>query len=283
MMAVNSRNEMSGSVGGGIMEHKFVELAKSKLLAAEKKTTTHQQFHDKAAARNQSGMICSGEQTIFMYPVQEHDQETIGELIRSLEKNQNGSLQLSRHGIRFNRHIPEADFQLEKMDDQHFQYTAKTGYLHHLYIIGGGHVALALSQLMSNLDFLIHLVEERSGLHTLQQNNYVHEKITVGDYAETGIHIPPGKNIYVVVMTVGYRTDKTALISLLGKEIKYLGILGSKTKMKKMFSELLEEKIDPVVLTSIHAPLGISIKSETPQEIAISIAAEIIRVKNRNF
>ena len=79
MMAVNSRNEMSGSVGGGIMEHKFVELAKSKLLLAEKKTITYQQFHDKAAARNQSGMICSGEQTIFMYPVQEHDQETAGE------------------------------------------------------------------------------------------------------------------------------------------------------------------------------------------------------------
>src|SRR6187431_1841766 len=68
MMVVHEVGEMHGSLGGGIMEHKFVELAKTKLLhGTEDRTMLYNQKHDKLAGRNQSGMICSGEQTIFMY------------------------------------------------------------------------------------------------------------------------------------------------------------------------------------------------------------------------
>src|SRR5678810_889414 len=66
-MAVNANGEMSGSVGGGIMEHKFVEMAKSKLNQSATEFSVHHQLHDKHAGKNQSGMICSGEQTIFLY------------------------------------------------------------------------------------------------------------------------------------------------------------------------------------------------------------------------
>src|SRR5688572_32457844 len=68
-MAVNANKEMEGSIGGGIMEHKFVEMAKEKLQAASDKPQVKKQIHDKAAAKDQSGMICSGEQTIFIYRV----------------------------------------------------------------------------------------------------------------------------------------------------------------------------------------------------------------------
>src|SRR5687767_15873608 len=81
-MAVNANGEMEGSIGGGIMEHKFVEMAKDKLgvgvLSRESgvgssepaEPLIRKQIHDKSAAKDQSGMICSGEQTIFLYPVQ---------------------------------------------------------------------------------------------------------------------------------------------------------------------------------------------------------------------
>ena len=71
-MAVNANGEMEGSIGGGIMEHKFVEMAKEKLKAAGNELRDagiRKQLHDKSAAKNQSGMICSGEQTILLYPV----------------------------------------------------------------------------------------------------------------------------------------------------------------------------------------------------------------------
>src|SRR5690242_20678067 len=79
-MAVDAGGSMEGSIGGGIMEHKFVELAKEQLAIgnmsrppSRDRQIVKKQIHDKSAARDQSGMICSGEQTIWIYPVQEKD------------------------------------------------------------------------------------------------------------------------------------------------------------------------------------------------------------------
>src|SRR5450432_2496800 len=72
-MAVNAVGEMQGSVGGGMMEYKFVEMAKDKLQRDEHELSVRKQMHDKEAVKNQSGMICSGEQTIFLYRVQEEE------------------------------------------------------------------------------------------------------------------------------------------------------------------------------------------------------------------
>src|SRR5215210_8656569 len=79
-MAVNSAGEMDGSIGGGIMEHKFVEMAREKMQAAIDKgkgTSIKRQIHDKSAAKNQSGMICSGEQINFLYRMQENDLDDV--------------------------------------------------------------------------------------------------------------------------------------------------------------------------------------------------------------
>ncbi len=81
-------------------------------------------------------------------------------------------------------------------------------------------------------------------------------------------------------MTFGYRTDDIAVRALLQKDFKYFGLLGSKKKIEKMFTEYRKEGIEEGVLKKIHSPIGIQIKSQTPEEIAVSIAAEIIKVKN---
>src|SRR6188472_4227265 len=66
-MAVNANNQMEGSIGGGIMEHKFIEMAREQLAKLQDISTLRIQLHDKKAAKNQSGMICSGEQTVWIY------------------------------------------------------------------------------------------------------------------------------------------------------------------------------------------------------------------------
>ena len=86
--------------------------------------------------------------------------------------------------------------------------------------------------------------------------------------------------MYVVVMTIGYASDEIAIQSLAKKEIKYLGVLGSKAKMKVLLKTLEKEGTDPVLLSRIHTPIGVPINSHSPEEIAVSIAAEIISVKN---
>ena len=186
-MAVNANKEMEGSIGGGIMEHKFVEMAKEKLQVASYKLQEgeiRKQIHDKAAGKNQSGMICSGEQTIFLYHISKKDIEPIDKLISSLEKNKNGTLHLANEGILFDDEAPSKDFEFNLKTEEDWAYTEKTGYKNHLYIIGGGHCAFAFSKLMSTMDFYIHLFEDRLQLNTVQKNNYAHDKLIVKDYSE---------------------------------------------------------------------------------------------------
>lgn len=281
-MAVAADGNFFGTIGGGIMEHKFVEMARAKLKEADDSAGLYKQIHDKAAAKNQSGMICSGEQTIFLYQLQQKDVDHIATLIISLRENNNATLQLSPEGILFSENIPQQNFYFEQMSEEQFLFVEKTGYKNILHIIGGGHCALALSRLMSSMDFYIHVYDERSALNTMEENSFAHEKKIVNSYAELGSLIESGENVYVVIMTFGYRTDDIALRSLLNKQFKYIGVLGSKKKMEKMFTEYSEDNIDKEMLKSVHSPIGIQVKSQTTAEIAVSIAAEIIAIKNKD-
>jgi xanthine dehydrogenase accessory factor len=74
--------------------------------------------------------------------------------------------------------------------------------------------------------------------------------------------------------------DKDTLKSVINKNVKYIGMMGSKRKIKSIFDALTEEGVDKELLKKVHTPIGIEIEAETPEEIAISIAAEIIKVKN---
>jgi xanthine dehydrogenase accessory factor len=281
-MVVNSEGETEGSIGGGIMEHKFVEMAKERLSEQDTKSNAviKKQHHDKSAAKNQSGMICSGEQTNLLYTLQEKDAATILQLTDSLQLNKNGSLQLSPAGMQFSDTPPASDHYFEMTSEQNWKYVEKTGYKNHLYIVGAGHCALALSKMMAEMDFYVHLYDDRSNLKTFTANGYVHEKKVVEDYNELKDIIPAGENSYVVVMTVGYRTDDIAVRSLLNKQFRYVGLLGSKTKTGQLFAQYEKEGIPVEQYQSIYAPIGIPISSQSPEEIAVSIAAEIIQVKN---
>ncbi len=282
-MAVNRNGDMEGSIGGGIMEHKFVEMAKEQLKQMGEHTNEgkiKKQIHDKSAGNNQSGMICSGEQTIILIPITEKDETVVKSIISSMLQNKNGTLTLAPGLFSFDEKIPVGNYAFQFQSEQEWLYREKTGYKQQLFIVGGGHCALAFSKLMKNMDFYITLYEERENLNTLIKNEFVHEKLIVDDYSALGNLIPSGPDCFIVIMTFGYRTDAIALRTLLQKQYRYLGVLGSKTKMDKLFDEFRSEGIDEGRLQKIYTPIGISINSHTPEEIAVSIAAQIIQVKN---
>lgn len=280
MMAVNKDGILQGSLGGGIMEYKFVTLAKERLQQPKITASVHLQIHDKAAPSHQSGMICSGEQTIFIYQVLPSDISTINAIVQSLLLNKNGTLQLSNTGIVFTNDVPDCNF-LFTTTKATFQFIQKTGYHQTLCIIGAGHCALALAKLMSEMDFYIKIFDERHDLNTMVQNTFVHQKCILDSYANLNTVLQSDVNTYIVVMTFGYRTDDIAVRALMHQPFAYFGLLGSKAKIHKMFETYKSEGIATTLLKTIHAPIGIPIKSQTPQEIAISIAAEIIKVKNQ--
>ena len=280
-MVVNVQGEMEGSIGGGIMEHKFTELAKDRLLQRQDITSLRRQIHDKEALKDQSGMICSGEQTNLIYRLAPSDRSPLEQLISSLEKNKNGTLHLSPRGIAFSPQPPEIDSRFQYSSESEWHYHQRTGYAASLLIIGGGHVALAFSRIMRTMDFYITLFDDRLELRSITRNQYVHECIVLNDYNELASLITPKPAQYIVVMTQGYRTDDLAVRALLSMDFCYFGLLGSNAKVEKMLAAYRAEGITEERLNRLSAPAGLSIHSQTPEEIAISIAAEIIQKLRR--
>jgi len=236
-LAVNNKGEMKGSIGGGIMEHKFVEMALQKLnqntngmpSAAIKK-----QVHDKSVAKDQSGMICSGEQTIVMYQAGEKDLPHLKNIISALENKHPIILQLTQGSISTVDERLDSLFYFQQGENE-WVYKEKIGLQYKINIIGGGHCALALSRLMRMLGFYIRVYDNRPGLNTFTQNEFADETILLDGY-ESLSKIKDDPAAFVVIMTFGYRSDDIALRSLIQKQFRYIGLLGSKTKIEKMFS-----------------------------------------------
>lgn len=279
-MFVNEEEKMVGSIGGGIMEHKFVEMVKDNFKNYKKENSFHCQIHDKSALQNQSGMICSGEQSIAVTFLSNKNVNSIQSIIQSLKENKKITIHLS--SIDFFTSSDEMNFQyeFEKINENNWVYKESLGYSNHLTIIGGGHCALAFSKIMFDLNFYIRLYDDRESLNTMEQNVFVHEKIFLNNYSDLNNKVVNLPNHFIVLMTMGYRTDAIAIRALKDKHCKYLGILGSKNKTNQLLNELKNEGYGKQFIESISTPIGLQIKSETPEEIAISIAAEIIQYKN---
>jgi xanthine dehydrogenase accessory factor len=134
---------------------------------------------------------------------------------------------------------------------------------------------------MNTLGFHITILEERNELNTVKKNQWAHQIKFVDTYSQIAPHVPEGDNHFVVIMSFGFRTDALALRTLEKRKYRYLGMLGSSKKMETLRRQLAEEGMDREWLQGLHAPIGLDIKSETPEEIAVSIAAQIISIKNR--
>jgi xanthine dehydrogenase accessory factor len=257
-------------------------MAKEKLKGDNKVSNIYKQVHDKSSLEHQSGMICSGEQTNVLYTVKDRDIKAVNKIVNCIEINGTGKLILSKEGIVFDQELPEENFKFycqdENQDD--WWYEEAVGYKNALHIVGSGHCALALSKIMADMDFYVHLYDDRENLKTFLDNTYAHKRTVVNDYSELKTFVSPGLNVYVVVMTVGYRTDDIVVRSLMDGDFKFFGLLGSKKKIEKMFTDYRKEGINEELLKKIHAPVGLPINSQTPEEIAVSIAAEIVKVKN---
>jgi xanthine dehydrogenase accessory factor len=176
--------------------------------------------------------------------------------------------------------LDDLKYEFKTDGDEDFVYRENIGYKYRLYIVGGGHCALALSELMSKFDFYITVMDDRPGLNTMEQNIFANEKYVLENYEKVDDIIPSGNDVFVVVMTLGHRSDTVALLKLLDKKFAYLGSLGSDTKIDTIKENLRNAGIAETALEEIHAPIGLKINSHSAEEIALSIAAEIIQVRN---
>ncbi len=280
-MAVASDGSFTGSIGGGVMEHRLVEQAK-RLLKQQHALRPFLVFqnHDPQAGANRSGMICSGGQTIAFTPLDESDILTVEMILEAVEQHQKGVLRLSEKGLFF---VAGADLQAVSQSNvvagKEWEYTEQVGMPDSLYIFGAGHVGLALCKIFSNLDFKIHLFDNRHELNIFETNQFAHVKEIV-DFNQVEKLVPEGSNIYVVIVTFAHKSDEQILRQLLNKNVQYLGMMGSATKVETIFGNLKRTGFTEYQLKKVYAPIGIPVNSETSAEIAVSIAAQIIAVKN---
>jgi xanthine dehydrogenase accessory factor len=279
-MAVRITGEMCGSIGGGIMEHKLVELAKNMLAENQAQPVLKHQIHSKLAPENQSGMVSSGHQSVGIYALEISDLPEVEKIVAAFKNRQKGVLQLIEKGLRFFSGLSQpVRYTFSSQNPTVWQYTEVIPEREAVYIVGGGHVALAFSKVLQLIGFEIHLFDDREDAKTFKENQYVDFK-TITPYSKLAELIPEGEQSYVVIMTHGYRSDKEALIQLAGRNFKYLGLMGSITKVSQLFCELQEAGFNEEALQKIYSPVGLPINSETPEEIAISVAAQLIQVKN---
>ena len=272
-MAVADDDSFCGTIGGGIMEFKLVEKAKSLLKESSQKIFLQEQFHDKEKSKNQSGMICSGSQTIAFIPLDSKNLSAIQEIIQQKKI----TIEINHNGIYCNDSKPNGFEFKDEFDWKYSEYLQHQSIIH---IIGGGHCSLALSELMQFLNFEIHVYDDRENLSTIIENKFANKFHEV-DYSTISKNLKTTVNDFIVIMTVGYRTDKIVLKELIHQQYKYLGLLGSSQKIETLFKELIEEGFEETKLKQVFSPIGLNINSKTTQEIAISIAAEIIAVKNK--
>lgn len=147
-----------------------------------------------------------------------------------------------------------------------------------LIIAGAGNVAQALARLAIPLDFRIVVVDDRRDLADPQIFGD-HVQLTFGDIPQTIRDLEPDEASWIVIVTRGHHLDKNALRAALETNARYIGMIGSPGKIKHIFRDLLKDGISREKLEQVHSPIGLDLGAETPEEIALSIAAEMVMLR----
>lgn len=147
-----------------------------------------------------------------------------------------------------------------------------------LIVAGAGYVAQALARLAASLDFRIMVVDDRRDLADPQAFGEGVE-LTFGDIPQTIRELEPDESSWIVIVTRGHNLDKDALRAALETQARYIGMIGSPGKIKNIFRHLLEEGMSRERLAEVHTPIGLDLGAETPDEIALSIAAEMVMIR----
>ncbi len=147
-----------------------------------------------------------------------------------------------------------------------------------VYVFGAGHVGASLVRMAHEAGFRVHVVDDREKFAGAELFPDGVEAIVDEPPAWIDAHpLPP--SAFAVVVTRGHRHDLSTLRALVARDLRYVGLIGSRAKVRRVFDALLEEGVPATALTRVHAPIGLDLGGVTPPEIAVSILAELIAVR----
>jgi xanthine dehydrogenase accessory factor len=149
-----------------------------------------------------------------------------------------------------------------------------------LYIFGAGHVALELFKAARNAGFECIVADDREAYANAERFPGA-VQIVSSDFDEAFKELAPVESSYIVIATRGHRDDMRVLRWAVQTPARYIGMVGSKRKAITVFRELTREGLSPELFDRVHSPVGLDIGAVTPEEIAVSIVAELIAVRRR--
>lgn len=270
----------SGTIGGGALERMLVERA-TELLSGPAPSPSWIQYQHRPDGETavSSGMICSGGQTMVILPLKPEAEEAVGFILECLRDGRGVSLTVDAGGLHAGTEVvPESEPETVSWDPDEWRYREIIQPPLRMTIVGGGHVGLALSRVLTMLGYRVVILDDRPGLDTLRDNHDASE-IRIIDYERVAEYVPTGERSHCVIMTHGHLADELVLRRLAGRRFGYLGMMGSRFKVAELFDRLATDGVPRAWLDRVSAPVGLPIGSQTPAEIAVSIAAELVRLR----
>jgi xanthine dehydrogenase accessory factor len=148
-----------------------------------------------------------------------------------------------------------------------------------VYIFGAGHVGYYLARMAHEAGFGVHVIDDRAAFANTERFPFA-ASVVVDDIAGWLERTQLPSTAYAVIVTRGHRNDLDVLRAIAPRHLRYIGLIGSRAKVARLYDQLLSEtEVDPALLERIHAPIGLDLGAVTPQEIAVSITAELIAVR----
>lgn len=283
-MAVFQDGSTCGTVGGGKVE---MIAAREAMEIFQTGKTAVRAFGLAPEQVNSIGMVCGGNVTIYYQLLTAAELPKLYAMRTALSQNANSWLYLRiREGSVEAFEILDADAAASDPElfcaravlrkGEPLVYAEPLMRAGRVYLFGGGHVGQALVPVLASVEFRVTVYDNRE---ELANGNFFPqaEEVIYGNYKQISVTLT--ENDYVVIMTPGHQGDFDVLKQVLRHKLRYVGCIGSRHKIARAQELLRQAGISEEVIASVHAPIGLPILAQTPAEIAISIAAEMIRCR----
>ncbi len=288
-MAVFADGTTMGTVGGGQVEF----LAAQEALEVITTGNTALRSFDLAPAQVASiGMVCGGKVTIYYQLLTRAEFPVLSAMDRALHRDENAWIYLRiRDGRVEDFRVVSGEAALG--DPEHYcakavlvkgeplEYYEPIMRSGRVFVFGGGHVGQALVPVLASVDFRVTVYDKRKELAT-REHFPMAEDVIYGDYEHIFDKVTLRPSDYVVIMTPGHESDYALLEQVLRCETTYVGCIGSRHKIARTQELLRQAGISEERIKSVHSPIGLPIGAQTPAEIAVCIAAEMILHRSQN-
>ena len=295
-MAISQNGQCCGTIGGGSVEHRVQQMAKERIAAQESKTEF---FMLRPNDIRDLGMICGGDIRVYLqYIAPTSENCSLYEKIcQAAESDENrwivfevdAAQRCITSVLSETEVVAGAASAVKYLDrlsttaaaawqDTGSYYIQSLAVKGKVYIFGGGHIARKLVPVLAGVDFSCVVYDSMAEF--ADPADFPSAKaVLCGDFAEIDGQLQLGEADYAVIMTRGHAFDYTVLRQVLAKHPVYVGMIGSRRKVETTSKKLLADGFTETEIASVHSPIGLSIGAQTPAEISISIAAEMIAVR----